>query len=313
MNIIDKTLEIVYSNNFIPSKSGSTLGSKENPFLELHANEGYFSANSIYIGDQKISNTINKNGTESLTLPSNTLIGDVEIINAVTNLTGGSGITISGPFTTPIISNSGIISILGGTGISVSKINGIATITNTGQTGANGATGATGATGPQGNIGITGATGPTPSTTSFVTTDTSQTINGYKTFTNAILQNITSSTIATNILTCNYSTGTIFFCTNPAANFTLELTSFPSFPTNVSAAPYCVTLIITKTAPSAFYANVLSINGTNFPVLFSGGSASVTRAIAAPTGANTIVQQFTVYYTSGPNEQPIICSVNVYF
>jgi hypothetical protein len=193
----------------------------------------------------------------------------------------------------------------------------IGLIGETGPIGLRGLIGETGPIGLRGLIGVTGATGPVPDSSLFVTTNTSQTITNYKTFTNAILQNIISPDFSVDPLSglylpCDYGRGTIFYCTDPPTNFTLDLTNF-QFPSAGSAAPYCVTVIINKTAQinTAFYANSLTINGASSLIQFNGGTTAVTTAIAAPTGANTVVQQFTIYYT--PTQQPVICSVNVYF
>jgi hypothetical protein len=67
-NIIDQTLEIVNSRSLIPSKPGLTLGSRENPFSELHATDGFFSTHSITLADQSGSYAIEGMDTLMLAL-----------------------------------------------------------------------------------------------------------------------------------------------------------------------------------------------------------------------------------------------------
>jgi len=223
-------------------------------------------------------------------------------INGLQGLKGNSGAT----------GLQGLNGLVGATGLQgLQGLNGL--VGATGLQGLNGLQGIQGIQGLQGSSGLVGATGLTPSTSNFVTTNTDQTIFGYKTFNNSILQSIISPTIlnGTNV-PCDVSLSSIFYVTNPTNNLQLDIQNFPTVPQQ--NVPYCISLIINKSSVTTFYATTISINRSP-PItpFFSNGITATSSLVSSPTPsskANTVVQNFNLIYI-GSVLQSILCSTNV--
>ena len=104
---------------------------------------------------------------------------------------------------------------------------------------------------------------------------------------------ISTATIVTNAVTCNYKLGSIFYIGTPTANFTVNITNLPS---------------ITESTRS-YIISVLYVSDSNTPRYGTGTSVSTTATIGTsvtPNFSNTpitttvtgrlMAQQFIVLY-----------------
>jgi len=113
-----------------------------------------------------------------------------------------------------------------------------------------------------------------------------------------VSETVASVAVSSNIATCSYSSGAVFYVTGQTANFTLALTNL----TPSANKTYSVTLLI-NASTNKFYANALTIGGTSTNFIYNGGSASVSVS-----SANTIIQQFNIVYTSSTSAPVFVIS-----
>jgi hypothetical protein len=113
------------------------------------------------------------------------------------------------------------------------------------------------------------------------------TINGLTTI-KQVQEPLTVINAATGLVTHDYSQGTIFYHNAPAANFTVQLTNYPTT-ANVASV---VTLVLQQGA-TARYATALSINGTTTTLRQFNGAIPTVRA------NKTDLQSITIYNVAG--------------
>ena len=138
--------------------------------------------------------------------------------------------------------------------------------------------GVIGPTGPTGNTGPTGVTGPVPTNVSSITINGTLTVQETQEVVNA-------KTGASGVVVHDWLTGSIYFHTSIASNFTCNITNLPT----VANRSYVVVLILTQGA-TAYYASALQINGVSQSMLWPNAF------ITPPTANRTEVQSFTLYY-----------------
>jgi hypothetical protein len=168
--------------------------------------------------------------------------------------------------------------------------------TGVGQTGATGAVGATGAlgyTGSKGDAGATGALGYTGSVGP--SGPPGQVTGGDANVGNLIISRLTSlSTIVERITTITGATGTVehnlansavFVHNNPVANWTANITNFPTL-SNVATV---VTMVINQGATPR-YASAVQINGSSVTVKYLNGTTPQVRATKTDIQSLTIIK-----------------------
>jgi hypothetical protein len=98
-----------------------------------------------------------------------------------------------------------------------------------------------------------------------------------------IREKVTDSSISTNVMTCDYTTGTIFYqASNPSANFTVNVTNLPTDDGNA------ITISIFVTQGSTGYIpNALQVAGSAQTIKWAGGTAPT------PTSSSGKIDLFT--------------------
>jgi len=138
----------------------------------------------------------------------------------------------------------------------------------------------TGATGPIGSLGPTGPTGPIPtSVVDFAVTGTLSTAE--------IQETVNTITSPGTFSALDWSTGSIFYISSMASNFTINITNIPTT-TNKS---YVVTLILDQ-GVTGYYANVLQIASAVVPIYWVNAITPIALATRKE------IQSITLYYTS---------------
>jgi hypothetical protein len=142
-----------------------------------------------------------------------------------------------------------------------------------------------------------------------VKTTGAQSIAGNKTFstaitTNLICENISSTaTFASNVFTCDYESGAIFFLPNSSntstGNFTVTVTNVNSY--ILANKSFTITLIIDSTSKK-FYANALNWNGAGQTIKFINGFSSINST------TTTILQSISVIYTTNTTTPSVVMS-----
>lgn len=98
-----------------------------------------------------------------------------------------------------------------------------------------------------------------------------------------IREKVSDSSISSNVMTCDYSTGTIFYqATAPSANFTVNVTNLPTDIGNAMVISLFVTQGTTGYIPSA-----LQIAGASITIKWAGGTAPT------PTSSSGKIDVFT--------------------
>jgi hypothetical protein len=114
------------------------------------------------------------------------------------------------------------------------------------------------------------------------------TVNGKMSFQQTTEQ-VNSSSIVSNIMTCDYTTGAIYYqSTNPSANFTLNFTNVPT--TNNKAITF--TIFVTQ-GGTGYIPNALQIDGSAQTIKWAQGSTPV------PTANKIDIFSFTLIRLSG--------------
>ncbi len=119
-----------------------------------------------------------------------------------------------------------------------------------------------------------------------------------------IMEVISTATIASNAVTCNYASGGLYYLTGltSSTNFALTLTNCnPANSLNVSNV---ITLLINCDSFQA-YANSINVNGSAKTMIYSGGATAISL-----TGATMVCQTISVVY-SGNASVPIYVISNV--
>jgi len=146
-------------------------------------------------------------------------------------------------------------------------------------------------------------------TTTNLTNNVNNILNGASTFTainntgssqlNRIIETITSLTGSSSI-TASYSNSGIFYISSPvSANFTINLTNIP---TTSNYCTYSITLLI-NSATNKTYCNAITVNGTSYTIIYSGGSANISVS-----SATLINQQIILVYTASTTVPTFILS-----
>jgi hypothetical protein len=98
-----------------------------------------------------------------------------------------------------------------------------------------------------------------------------------------IREKVTDSSISTNVMTCDYTTGTVFYqSSNPSANFTVNVTNLPTDNGNVMTISIFVTQGATGYIPDA-----LQVAGSAQTIKWAGGTAPT------PTSSSGKIDLFT--------------------
>lgn len=285
---------IIFTNDYMDYV---TIGRNQNVDGFYH-NYDYYVARDAYFMTTTITDNYAKTSTICGAYESNACRIGPTGMRGVRGPTGMTGAT--GPFgrTGPpgIAANTGATGATGLTGATGP----------TGPTGATGATGVkgdtgvsgpTGATGPTGHTGPTGLTGPTgilpsvitiPVSTTHVSTNTAYIGNLTSPVANiaAIAEPVAvSNATAAGIITQNCLTHSIFYHTQPSANFTANFINVPT----VNNQAIVITVVLVQSDTSAFYADQIQINGVPITVKWFNNITPV------PNPAKTDIQSFTCF------------------
>lgn len=116
-----------------------------------------------------------------------------------------------------------------------------------------------------------------------------------------IREKIIDSSISTNVMTCSYTTGSIYYQeTNPSANFTVNVTNLPT------DNGYTATISIFVTQGSTGYIpNALQIGGVGQTIKWSGGSAPT------PTSSSGKIDVFTFTLIRRSSTWTVLGSANL--
>jgi hypothetical protein len=101
-----------------------------------------------------------------------------------------------------------------------------------------------------------------------------------------IQETVISRTGATGTVTHDWTTGSIFYHSTMAANFTANITNLPT----TAQKSYVVSLILAQGA-TPYYANALQINSSAQTILWQGATGPTA------TANRTEVESFTLYYS----------------
>jgi hypothetical protein len=123
-----------------------------------------------------------------------------------------------------------------------------------------------------------------------------------------IMEVISTATIASNAVTCNYASGGVYYLNGLASSTNFALTLTNCNPANSSNVTNTITLLINCASFQA-YANSINVNGAAKTMIYSGGATAISL-----TGATMVCQTISVVY-SGNASVPIyvISSVAPYF
>jgi hypothetical protein len=98
-----------------------------------------------------------------------------------------------------------------------------------------------------------------------------------------IREKVTDSSISTNVMTCDYTTGTVFYqSSNPSANFTVNVTNLPTDNGNVMT----ISIFVTQGA-TGYIPNALQVAGSAQTIKWAGGTAPT------PTSSSGKIDLFT--------------------
>jgi len=100
-----------------------------------------------------------------------------------------------------------------------------------------------------------------------------------------VREKLTDTTVSTNVMTCDFSTGAIFYnTTSLAANFTANITNAPT------DDGYAITVtIVVNQGASAYYPNAIQIAGSSQTIKWPNGNTAPT-----PTANKIDVFTFTL-------------------
>lgn len=116
-----------------------------------------------------------------------------------------------------------------------------------------------------------------------------------------IREKVTDSTITSNVMTCNYETGAIFYQgTAPSANFTLNVTNLPTD----NGHAITVSVFVTQ-GSTGYYPNVLQIAGVGQTIKWSGGNAPT------PTSSSGKIDLFTFTLIRRSSAWTVLGSANL--
>lgn len=140
----------------------------------------------------------------------------------------------------------------------------------------------------------------------FLSANGDLTVNGKSTFNDPITvqgvrETVTASSISSNIMTCNYESGSIFYqATNPGANFTVNITNLPTDNGNAITVS-----IFVEQGSTGYIPNALQIAGTGQTIKWSGGTAPT------PTSSSGKIDLFTFTLIRRNNAWTVLGSANL--
>lgn len=116
-----------------------------------------------------------------------------------------------------------------------------------------------------------------------------------------VREKVTDSSISANVMTCDYSTGSIFYqSTNPSANFTANVTNAPT------DNGYAITISIFVTQGATGYIpNALQIAGSAQTIKWAGGTAPT------PTSSSGKIDLFTFTLIRRSSAWTVLGSANL--
>ena len=119
-----------------------------------------------------------------------------------------------------------------------------------------------------------------------------------------IMEVISTATIASNAVTCNYASGGVYYLNGLASSTNFALTLTNCNPANSLNVTNTITLLINCASFQA-YANSINVNGEAKSMIYSGGATAISL-----TGATMVCQTISVVY-SGNASVPIYVISNV--
>jgi hypothetical protein len=116
-----------------------------------------------------------------------------------------------------------------------------------------------------------------------------------------IREKVVDSSISTNVMTCDYSSGAIFYqSTNPSENFTVNITNAPTDDGNAITISIFVVQGTTGYIPSA-----LQVAGSGQTIKWAGGSAPT------PTSSSEKIDLFTFTLIRRSSTWTVLGSANL--
>ena len=119
-----------------------------------------------------------------------------------------------------------------------------------------------------------------------------------------IMEVISTATIESNAVTCNYASGGVYYLNGLASSTNFALTLTNCNPANSLNVTNTITLLINCASFQA-YANSINVNGEAKSMIYSGGATAISL-----TGATMVCQTISVVY-SGNASVPIYVISNV--
>jgi len=202
----------------------------------------------------------------------------------VASLVAGTGITLtnnSGEAATPTVALTNSAVTVNGTSISLGSSGTVTAAAGT-------------LTGTSLNSTVTG------SSLTSVGSLTGLTVAGTSTV-QQIREKVTDSSISTNVMTCDYSTGSIFYqSTNPSANFTVNITNAPT------DNGYALTIsIFVVQGATGYIPSALQVAGSAQTILWAGGTAPT------PTSTSGKIDLFTFTLIRRSSAWTVLGSANL--
>lgn len=116
-----------------------------------------------------------------------------------------------------------------------------------------------------------------------------------------IREKVTDSSISTSVMTCDYSTGSIFYqSTNPSANFTVNVTNAPT------DNGYAITISVFVTqGVTGYIPNALQVAGSSQTIKWAGGTAPT------PTSSSGKIDLFTFTLIRRSSAWTVLGSANL--
>jgi hypothetical protein len=141
--------------------------------------------------------------------------------------------------------------------------------------------------------------------TTYSTLAGNNTITGARNYTNQtafsrVLENVTSGSITSNILTIDFSSNNSVVYVTPSANFTVKITNLPS---GTQTNSYTFTIWST----AKFYATTVQVGGTAQTLLAVGGASNLASSVNA--SATNLLQQVTLIYVNSTTPTRVLTSL----
>lgn len=263
---------------------GVVVRATNNGIIYVATQNGYEldELHDVSIVDKTSGDFLKYNGTLWVNDPIN--LGTDTTGDYVASLVAGTGITLSnnsGESATPTVALTNSAVTVNGTSIS---LGGSGTVTAAAGT----------LTGTSLNSSVTG------SSLTSVGSLTGLIVAGTTTV-QQVREKVTDSSISTNVMTCDYSTGSIFYqSTNPSNNFTVNVTNAPT------DNGYAITISVFVTQGTTGYIpNALQVAGSSQTIKWAGGTAPT------PTSSSGKIDLFTFTLIRRSSAWTVLGSANL--